>query len=422
MLDIDFVEMLEYGMPPTSCIGFSERLFWFLEGVSAREGTFFPQMKHETDDVTLNVYSDIKKYLVNETMVDFNIFNLEQRDVASIQPEVLKDNQGIKFGYVIFDNVKVLKESDYLNKLKDEILKKIPSKDEIKEDKNLEGYREIYKRNGVDPRSRLNSAEALLKRISSGKGLYSINNVVDTYNLTSIENKVAMAAYDFDQVVGEIKLRYAAAGEEMLKIGDEEVSKTFDKELIYADEKGPICFDFNYRDSDRTKITDKTQRIIVFVDGNKSVSEDEIVKVLNIVSSRMQKATGATAVGYGLSWQDASSKFFVGKVLEINKHPNADRLMISKVDIGHKTVQIITSATNVKVNDIVPVAITGAIIPNKLDSDGNNLVLESGSIRGELSEAMMCSMHELGKGEDAENIWILDNQQFSSKIGEIFEI
>jgi lysyl-tRNA synthetase class 2 len=45
MLDLDFVEMLEYGMPPTSGFGMSERVFWFLEGVTAREGTLFPQMK-----------------------------------------------------------------------------------------------------------------------------------------------------------------------------------------------------------------------------------------------------------------------------------------------------------------------------------------------------------------------------------------
>ncbi len=47
MLDMDFVEMLEYGMPPTSGYAHSERLFWFLEGVSAREGVMFPQMKRK---------------------------------------------------------------------------------------------------------------------------------------------------------------------------------------------------------------------------------------------------------------------------------------------------------------------------------------------------------------------------------------
>jgi lysyl-tRNA synthetase class 2 len=56
MLDIDFVEMLEYGMPPTSGYGQSERIFWFLEDISGREGTFFPQMKPELDKFTKKIY------------------------------------------------------------------------------------------------------------------------------------------------------------------------------------------------------------------------------------------------------------------------------------------------------------------------------------------------------------------------------
>lgn len=55
-LDIDYVEMLEYGMPPTFGYGHSERVFWFLEDVSAREGVPFPQLKHELDDTTKKIY------------------------------------------------------------------------------------------------------------------------------------------------------------------------------------------------------------------------------------------------------------------------------------------------------------------------------------------------------------------------------
>ena len=59
MLDIDFVEMLEYGMPPTSGYGQSERIFWFLEDISGREGTFFPQMRVELEQSTKNIYKDM---------------------------------------------------------------------------------------------------------------------------------------------------------------------------------------------------------------------------------------------------------------------------------------------------------------------------------------------------------------------------
>lgn len=60
MLDIDYVEMLEYGMPPTCGWGHSERAFWIFEGVTAREGVPFPQLRAEVDEVTRKIYPDIK--------------------------------------------------------------------------------------------------------------------------------------------------------------------------------------------------------------------------------------------------------------------------------------------------------------------------------------------------------------------------
>jgi lysyl-tRNA synthetase class 2 len=62
MLDIDFVEMLEYGMPPVSGWGHSERVFWFMEDISGREGTFFPQMRVEVENTTKEIYKDKVKF------------------------------------------------------------------------------------------------------------------------------------------------------------------------------------------------------------------------------------------------------------------------------------------------------------------------------------------------------------------------
>jgi lysyl-tRNA synthetase class 2 len=59
MLDIDYVEMLEYGMPPTCGMGYSERVFWIFEGVTAREGIPFPQLRSDVDEVTKTIYPDL---------------------------------------------------------------------------------------------------------------------------------------------------------------------------------------------------------------------------------------------------------------------------------------------------------------------------------------------------------------------------
>jgi lysyl-tRNA synthetase class 2 len=58
-LDIDYVEMLEYGMPPTFGYGHSERVFWFLENVTAREGVPFPQLKNVIGDITKKLYPEV---------------------------------------------------------------------------------------------------------------------------------------------------------------------------------------------------------------------------------------------------------------------------------------------------------------------------------------------------------------------------
>ncbi len=59
MLDIDFVEMLEYAMPPACGYGHSERILWMLEGVTAREGVIFPQLRRETDESVKKIYPEV---------------------------------------------------------------------------------------------------------------------------------------------------------------------------------------------------------------------------------------------------------------------------------------------------------------------------------------------------------------------------
>lgn len=59
MMDIDYVEALEYAMPPACGYGHSERLFWMLEGVTAREGVPFPQLRYEIDETTKSIYNHV---------------------------------------------------------------------------------------------------------------------------------------------------------------------------------------------------------------------------------------------------------------------------------------------------------------------------------------------------------------------------
>lgn len=78
----------------------------------------------------------------------------------------------------------------------------------------------------------------------------------------------------------------------------------------------------------------------------------------------------------------------VGKILEIEKHPDADKLVVTKVNVGNETIQIVTGANNINVGDIVPIAKDGAELPN-------NIKIKKGMLRGIESNGMMCSIGEL---------------------------
>jgi lysyl-tRNA synthetase class 2 len=314
-LDIDYVEMLEYGMAPTFGYGHSERLFWFLEDVTAKEGVPFPQLKFHIPDIAREIYKEVDfDEILNHRRSskesgDFealyqkiNLEKLSELSIVEIDKEVCEKFNGIKTGFVVIEDIKVEKEVELLTEFKNHINTKVKEKyksqTEVKNSERLQSFREIYKGFGVDPNSRLNSSEALIRRIASGKGLYNINNIVDTYNVTSAEFEVPMAAYDLDQVKGNITLRFAKEGEEIHKIGDEEATKIEEGELIYADDAGVVCLDYNYRDSDRTKVTNKTRNIILFVDGSEKLTENEIREILEIAANRVIKFAGGKVKGY----------------------------------------------------------------------------------------------------------------------------
>jgi len=90
---------------------------------------------------------------------------------------------------------------------------------------------------------------------------------------------------------------------------------------------------------------------------------------------------------------DEIQNVVVGKILSVEKHPNADSLQVCQVDFGSEQVQIITGAKNIKVGDYVPVARHGSKLPG-------GITIKKSKLRGLESNGMMCSINELGLTKD----------------------
>ena len=95
-------------------------------------------------------------------------------------------------------------------------------------------------------------------------------------------------------------------------------------------------------------------------------------------------------------------KIVIGQILSIERHPDADKLIICQVNIGEKTIQIVTGAPNVHVGDKVPVVLDGGRVAGGHDGKKTpgGIPIKKGKLRGIESDGMMCSIEELGSSRD----------------------
>jgi phenylalanyl-tRNA synthetase beta chain len=127
---------------------------------------------------------------------------------------------------------------------------------------------------------------------------------------------------------------------------------------------------------------------------------------------------GITKRGEGLD------QVVIGEILSKEKHPQADRLSLLKVDIRREVLPIVCGAQNMVVGDHVALAPIGAKIPGK---DGTGIVMKEAKIRGETSKGMCCSEVELRLSDEGEGILILPNDKIRNedlgrKVSDVFNL
>ena len=127
-----------------------------------------------------------------------------------------------------------------------------------------------------------------------------------------------------------------------------------------------------------------------------NLTPEELAKTLTIAGFEVEDIEDRT------TWADG---VVIGRVIECDRHPNADKLSLCQVDIGGETPsQIVCGAPNVRKDIFVPVATLGSYLP-KVD-----LKIKPAKLRGVESKGMICSLAELGLAKDSEGIKILEGE------------
>ena len=142
---------------------------------------------------------------------------------------------------------------------------------------------------------------------------------------------------------------------------------------------------------------------------------EEISEILTNLGLEVEKISDFESIKGGLKGVVA------GKVLECGKHPNADRLKVTSIDIGGNEVsEIVCGAPNIEKGQIVPVATVGSKI---YTNEGIEIKIKKSKIRGVVSNGMVCAEDEIGLGDSHEGIMVLEkNVKPGTPISDLFNI
>lgn len=231
-----------------------------------------------------------------------SIPDLNNPKLFSIETNVKKKYPSVSIGFAIIKNVRIKKEDKELNRtvqqfvnsqsyLTNEIISSFPE---------VLSYRRLYKEMGVDWHSRRPSPEALLRRISQKKELYRVNTCVDAYNIVVMKNKVSVGAFDLNQIEFPTILKFPNNTDRILLLGDNEPTSYKPTELAYFDSKGGYNIDFNYRDAQRTKVTEDTTNLLINVDGIYDVTRIMVEQTLQETIQIIQSFCGGTLEKIGI--------------------------------------------------------------------------------------------------------------------------
>jgi DNA/RNA-binding domain of Phe-tRNA-synthetase-like protein len=147
--------------------------------------------------------------------------------------------------------------------------------EEVKNQPMFRAYRDFYWKIGIDPTKNRPSTEALVRRILGGKDLPTINTLVDSYNLASVDSFVSIAAFDSSAIdMSSLAMRRARTGEPFLGIGMPSPMVLRGVEVVIEDKKnGQLIAVYPYRDAEASKVTEKTKGVLLMMCGVPSIPD-----------------------------------------------------------------------------------------------------------------------------------------------------
>ena len=154
-------------------------------------------------------------------------------------------------------------------------------------------WREAYRRFGAKPKKYPSSIENLVKRVLKGASIAHINNLVALYNTVSLRHLLPVGGEDIGAIRGDVRLTVAGDDEApVLLLGEREVRPPYPREIIYKDDVGTIFRRWNWKEADRTKLTQQTTDAFLVIEAIPPIGRDEVESAVTELTGLVEEFCG----------------------------------------------------------------------------------------------------------------------------------
>ncbi|MGD8536742.1 MAG: phenylalanine--tRNA ligase beta subunit-related protein [Candidatus Aminicenantes bacterium] len=201
-----------------------------------------------------------------------------------VDSQIFKTFPELNLGVVIarqIDNTGSVDEIiEFIRKREKEIRENFNT-ETLSQELKIESWRKAYSAFGAKPKKYKSSVESLYRMILKGVDLRPINKIVDIYNYISIKHMIPAGGDDAAKVGGDVVLRFASGDEPFTALNSDETETVKEGEVVYADDKEVLCRRWNWRECDKTKMTEETRDVVLVVEGLPPIKKQEMAGILD---------------------------------------------------------------------------------------------------------------------------------------------
>jgi DNA/RNA-binding domain of Phe-tRNA-synthetase-like protein len=162
----------------------------------------------------------------------------------------------------------------------------------------IHSWRGAYSSFGAKPKKYKSSVESLYRMVLKGFDVRHVNKIVDLFNYISIKHTIPAGGDDIAKVDGDIILKFAAGDEPFTALNSQERETAKEGEVVYADSKEVLCRRWNWRECDKTKMTEDTKNVILVVEALPPVTREELEEVQDDLSKLITEYCGGEVRTY----------------------------------------------------------------------------------------------------------------------------